>query len=136
MVEDIKVGVFERLKHSVQLLALPAEAQLKLLPSFVCKADELASDYETWREVTLRNYGKELSVDQVSSMAQLDEKLEGLTDDGSQHWSDAAVRTSPEWQDVRHLAAGVLRAFGWPAELPPSYAHEYISTDPLRRHRN
>jgi hypothetical protein len=40
MVEDTKVGVFERLKHSVQLLALPAEAQLKLLPSFVCKADE------------------------------------------------------------------------------------------------
>ncbi len=35
-----------RLKHSLQALAMPAEVQLTLFPDFVCKADELALDFD------------------------------------------------------------------------------------------
>jgi hypothetical protein len=49
-----RAGIFERLKHSIQLLASPAEFQLKMLPDFVCKADELALDFDLWREAVLR----------------------------------------------------------------------------------
>jgi hypothetical protein len=43
----MKERIFERLKHSLQLLAMPPEIQLRLLPSFVCKADELALELIT-----------------------------------------------------------------------------------------
>jgi hypothetical protein len=135
MGEYTKEAVLERLKHSVQLLALPPEAQLALLPPFVCKGDELALEFDHWRKVVLHNYGKELSVDQGSAIAELDQKLDWLTVNGEQHWGDEAVQTSPEWENVRRIAADVLKAFGWPAEGPPSHAHEYISADQVRRHK-
>lgn len=135
MGEYTKEAVFERLKHSIQLLASPPEIQLQLLPSFVCKADELALNFDQWREVALNNYEKELSIDQISATDALDVKLDWLTDNGGQHWTDEAIRTSPEWQNVRCLALNTLRAFGWPLETPPSYAHEYKPAVQDRRHR-
>jgi hypothetical protein len=39
-------GCMRRLMLSVQALAQPAEVQLSLLPDFVCKADELALDFD------------------------------------------------------------------------------------------
>jgi len=132
--EDLREAIFQRLKHSVQLLALPPDLQLELLPSFVCKADELALEFDHWREVALDNYRKELTVDQVSAISGLDEKFDWLTANGKQRWTDEAVRTSMEWKNFRCLAAVVLSAFSWPPEIPPSYAHEYISTDnPVRK---
>jgi hypothetical protein len=120
----MKENIFERLEHSVQLLASPPDIQLQRLPRFVCKADELVLDFDPWQDVIFRNYGKELSVDQISSIRKLDEKLHWLTKNGVQHWTDDAVRTSPEWRNVQSLAASVLKAFGWSPESPPSYAHE------------
>jgi len=130
-----KEAVFERLKHSVQLLASQAEIQLRLLPEFVCKADELALEFDHWREVTLDNYGNDLTPDQASGITALDEKLSSLTNDGAQHWTDDAIRFSSDWQIVRRLAARVLEAFGWPLENPTSHTNEYISEDQFRRHR-
>jgi len=132
-----KDAIFQRLKHSVQLLASSPEIQLQLLPSFVCKADELARDFDLWQEVTLHNYRGDLNRSQLSALAALDEKLGWLTHDGVKHWTDEAVRTSREWQEVRCLANRVLDAFGWPAETPPSYAHEYVGgKQPRRPERN
>jgi hypothetical protein len=131
MDDDLEMAILKRLKHSLQLLALPPEKQLDLLPPFVCKGDELALEFDHWREVTFRNYRGQLSVDQISALVELDEKLNWLTKSGAQHWTDEAVRTSSEWQDVRNLAAKALQAFSWPAETPPSYTHEYVSTDPF-----
>lgn len=125
--DDLKTGIFERLKHSVQLLASSPEVQLRLLPPFVCKADELALDFDHWREVALHNYGEDLSADQTSTLATLDQTFDRLTNGGSEHWTDEAVRYSQEWQGIRALAAAALKAFGWPLETPPSYAHEYVS---------
>jgi hypothetical protein len=129
-----KKEIFERLKHSVQLLASSPEVQLQLLPAYVCKADELVLGFDHWREVALHNYRGELSADELAALTALDEKLNWLTANGREHWSDEAVRTSPEWQNIRYLATRVLEIFGWPLETPPSYAHEYKSSDQIRRH--
>jgi hypothetical protein len=134
---NMKGAVFQRLKHSVQLLALPPKEQLELLPSFVCKGDELSGEFFHWRRVVLSNYAKGLSVDQLSAITELAGKFNWLADQGVQYWTDAAIRTSPEWEDIRRLGAGVLKAFGWPEETPPSYAHEYVSADDnIRKHRD
>src|ERR1700727_1049497 len=111
MVEPPKDAIFERLKHSVQLLASPAAIQLQLLPPFVCKADELALEFDHWQEVVLHNYGKQLSADQACAVKILKEKLHSLTLAGAEHWTDESVRNSPEWQNVRSLAADVLKVF-------------------------
>lgn len=128
--EDRKEAILKRLKHTVQLLASSAEMQLQMLPSYVFKADELALEFDRWRELTLGNYKSDLNAPQLSALTALHKKLEELTAGGEEYWTDEAIRTSREWQNVRGLAASVLNAFGWPAETPPSYAYEYIPPDP------
>ncbi len=41
-----KQWVFERLKHSLQALGLPAPAQVAYYPDFVVKTDELVLDLD------------------------------------------------------------------------------------------
>jgi len=129
MTKEQKAAIIERLKESVQLLALPPEVQLQHLPSHVCKADELALDFDQWREVALGNYANDFTAQQLSWLNALDDRLNSLTDAGKQYWTDDAVRTSPHWNEVRYLAGQVLDSFGWPKERPPSHASEYKSVD-------
>jgi hypothetical protein len=127
-----RLGIFERLKHSIQLLACPAEVQLNLLPSFVCKADELALDFDQWRLVAVSTFRSELTASQLSCLDAIGGRLSELTHMGSQHWSDDAVRESSEWQGIRALAAAALASFGWPLEAPPSHADEYVGMEEAR----
>ena len=119
-------AIFERLKHSVQLLACSAEIQLKLLPDFVCKADELALEFDHWKDVVFDNFGGDLTADQKSRIESIDRGLSDLTRMGTEHWTEHAVRESGEWQRLRALAVEALDTFGWPRQAPPSHADEYI----------
>jgi hypothetical protein len=121
-----RFGIFERLKHSIQLLASPPEVQLTLLPSFVCKADELALDFNQWCLVALSNFRSEFTPDQLLCLDAIDSSLSELTHKGSEHWTEDGVRKSDEWQVIRALACAALASFGWPIEAPPSYADEYV----------
>jgi hypothetical protein len=121
-----RLGIFERLKHSIQLLACPPQVQLQMLPDFVVKADELALDFDLWREVVLHNFRSELTTDQISSIDSIDRILSDLTDMGPEHWTDDAVLKSEEWNRIRALAAVALESFGWAREMPPSHADEYV----------
>ena len=125
-------GILEGLKHSIQLLACPAEVQLKLLPSFVCKADEFALDFDDWRLVAVGNFRSELTAGQLACLDAIDGRLSELSDMGTEYWTDDAVRRSNEWQGIRALAAAALVSFGWPEEVPPSQADDYVG--PQDRH--
>jgi hypothetical protein len=127
-----RLGIFERLKHSIQLLACPAEVQLNLLPRFVCKADELALDFDQWRLVAVSSFRSELTTSQLLCLDAIDTSLSELTALGSEHWTDDAVRKSTEWQGIRALAAAALASFGWPVEEPPSHADEYVEAESLQ----
>jgi hypothetical protein len=121
-----RLGIFEQLRRSIQLLACPPEIQLNLLPNFVCKADELALDFGHWRLVAVSNFRSELTADQLSCLDAIDSSLSELTRMGSESWTEDAVRESGEWKAVRTLAAAALESFGWPLKMPPSQADEFV----------
>jgi hypothetical protein len=118
--------VFLRLEHCLQHLAMPPESQLQLLPDFVCKADELALSFDHWREVAANNYGFQLTPSQAAALSAIDNAFVLFSDSNPEHWTDEAVRSSAEWQEIRRLAAEALSVFEWQHEMPPSYAHEFV----------
>jgi len=98
-----------------------------MIQHFVRKADELALDFDQWREIVLNNFRSELSIDQMSCMENIDRVLSELTHMGPEHWTEDAVRESEEWKRVRTLATAALEAFGWERQKPPSHADEYVA---------
>jgi hypothetical protein len=120
----------ERMKHALQLLACTAETQFQLHPPLVCVADELALNFDNWCLACIGDYGSELTPDQVSSLAIINEKLDSFGESVEDFWTDEAVHNSAQWESIRKLAAQALRTFGWPTDVPPSYAHEYVKNEP------
>jgi len=121
-----RLAIFERLKHSVQLLASPPDVQLKMLPCSVNRADELALDFDLWREIVLNNFRSQLSAKQMSAIEKIDRSLSLLTRMRPECWTEEAVRQSEEWKRIRALAGDALKSFGWPQETPPSHADEFV----------
>jgi hypothetical protein len=110
----------------VQHLACPADIQLELLAAFVCKADEIALNFDHWRSTTVSNYRNELTSEQISSLEALDGELAEISRTGAEVWTEAAVREFQQWRKLRERAAISLSLFGWRLEAPPSYVKEYV----------
>jgi hypothetical protein len=88
MYEADGTWIFERLKHSLQLLACRAEIQLNNFPNFVAVADELALDFENFRATLTGNYRTELTAEQASCLDSLERSLSELNEET---WSNGAV---------------------------------------------
>jgi hypothetical protein len=131
--QDHKEEILMRLKHSIQMLALPADLQLDLLPSYVSKADALALEFDQWREVALHNYRDDFTSFQLSSLLALDAKLGSHTTDTEDRWTVEAIRKFRDWQEIRSLASQTLETFGWPHDVPPSHSDEYIPEDRMKK---
>lgn len=125
-----RLNILVRLKHALQALALPAHIQLGLLPDFVCKADELALDFDHWCSTVLQSEQGSLTEVQWSQLVAVDTALTEMNS-GDQPfvWTDDAVIRRPEWQHVRVLAQAALDAFIWSLETPPTYRYEYVNSD-------
>lgn len=123
--EQRKWWILERLKHSLQALALPAAAQLAHLPDFVVKTDELVLDFDHWRDCAVVNYRGEMTEAQLRSLETLDKHIENPSGDRTV-WDESALYGHPFWAKVRRLAIEALNAFGWAQGTPPIYAHEYV----------
>jgi len=67
-----RVGVFEPLAHSIQLLAAQPDNQLRLLPHVVGRADEIGLEFTHGREVVIKNFGPDLSADRVAGLESID----------------------------------------------------------------
>jgi hypothetical protein len=105
-----KALVFGRLKHSLQLLAAPPDIQLRVVPAFGYRADELYLSFEHWRSKLLVHFESELQADQLSCLGSL-QKI--FVEMNHECWTDSGVAGSLEWQNVRSLSAQTLKAFGW-----------------------
>jgi len=105
-----KAWVFDRLKHSLQLLAAPPDIQLRVVPAFGYRADELFLSFDHWRAKLLDNFQSELAAEQLSCLDCLQETFVRM---GHECWTDNGVHDSTEWQRVRQLSDRTLRAFGW-----------------------
>jgi len=114
---------FGQLRWALQVLALPAQDQVRLFPNWVVKADELALDLDHWALVVCGNYAQELSQEQSGALAGLNERLNAMSRLGAEFqedlWTEEALSSSPHWAHVRQLAADALVAFGWSVESPP-----------------
>ena len=110
--------ILRHLQWSLQALAQPGEVQFSLFPRFVVVPDELALEFDNWY-CTARDVTK-FTTEQVAALGALDMKLTSMSASGSPHWTDAALREDPDWENVRRLARGALQAFGWPDAPPPS----------------
>ena len=116
-----------RFQHALQALALPAVVQVQLFPDFVCKADELALNFDHWSSCMLAWYRDTLTPAQRDPIDAIDHHLARMS--GTHNaalWTDEALHEAPEWNEVRQLARHALAAFGWEETTPPSYEHEYV----------
>jgi hypothetical protein len=121
---EIADNVLQHLRHSLQLLASPAQAQLSHFPAgWVVLTDEMVLDFDSWVE-RISSYWK-LSKEQKARLTELDEFLNKMSDSSnSDLWTDEALSSDPRWEEVRTLAKAALIAFGWPIEIPPPAREE------------
>jgi hypothetical protein len=118
--------MIKQLIHALQALAAPAELQLARFPDFVVKADELALDFDDALRCAAQA-GSPLSPAQHTALDRVDDVLRRMSTAGNAHvWSDAALRSAPDWATVRSLAADALRALGAPVEPPPPNDAVYV----------
>lgn len=113
-------GVKQQFQWAVQALAQPADVQPSLFPSFVVVADELALEFDNWRQAFESNFRNSWSPEQREAVAALDQLLSEMSGpDKPELWLDEGCLNHPKWSEVRQLAGQVLTAYGWLPGLPP-----------------
>lgn len=117
--------------QSLQLLACPPEIQLGKFPPFVHTPDEMALDFDNFRSAFAGNFRSELTSEQLHYLELIDRHFEQMSKD---NFSPDGVRSSAEWQRIRELASGALKAFGWPLDDPPRRDHEFVPGGPSEKH--
>ena len=115
--------IFQRLKHSLQALALPDQQQAQLFPTSVVVTNELVLDFDHWQSCTVGNYRTELTESQLRSLTNLNDKIDNAD---QSVWREDALGSHLFWIELRELAIRALEAFGWPLAVPPSYKHEFV----------
>jgi hypothetical protein len=116
--------MIERLIHSLQALAAPADFQLA---RFVAKPDELALDFDDAFRLVSDCPQLELDTEQRECLDRLDHFLEQRSGpDTPDFWTESAIRTSAEWVELRALAADALACLNAPRILPPPTDAVYI----------
>lgn len=120
---DNQRGVRKQFRWALQALACDADVQFTLFPDFVCKADELASDYGHWSEVARSVFAGQFSTEQLAALGAIDARLDAMSRGGTEFneelWYEGALGTKPQWKELRSLATAALAWFGWPAAIPP-----------------
>jgi hypothetical protein len=103
-----------QLRDALQQAALPAEGQIAKLKG--CDVPfEVADDAGHWIQWALQWPEAKLTDEQRSSLAELDELIDRMSGEHNAHvWTDEALRSRPEWNEVRRMACKALELFGWP----------------------
>lgn len=111
----------DKLQRAVLALAQPADVQVSLFPEFVCKAGELALDFEDGL-YELVGHEDEITDEQRAAVEALDEIITGMGgEQNASFWTEKALRSDPAWDEIRSAAKAVIAAFGWELRTgPPS----------------
>lgn len=119
-----------QLQRAVIALAQPADIQLSLFPDFVCKADELALDFEDGLYEMI-GQEEQFSDEQRAAIDALDKLIS--SNSGERHasfWTEAAVREHPIWDEIRAAAKATASAFDWSLHSVSSTSVVYIPALP------
>lgn len=98
--------LFASLRESLRLVAADGATALASLPDGCCKADELALDFDNFRSAVVGNFAAELPSELVAALTAVDAAIDLVIDDG---WSERAVLSAPEWEEIRQRAAVALK---------------------------
>ena len=97
-------------------LAAAGSDQRTLFPDDVVQPEQLGLDFSRCARIVRSDDESDLSEEQVDALAALEQKLVTMSRDGAEFgaelWTEAALRTSEHWADVRKLALSALAAFG------------------------
>jgi len=116
----------ERLERAVLALAQPADVQLSLFPDFVCKADELALDFEEALDGFFGFEGEIGECERINLNA-LDRLILSKSGKANESfWTDEALLSHPTWDEIRVAAKSAVAAFGWELRRPPPSGAIYI----------
>lgn len=116
----------DQLQRAVLALAQPANVQLSLFPDFVCKADELALNFEDGL-YELVGHENEITPEQRSAVDALDQIITDMSGKpNASFWTEEALRSHPTWDEIRSAAKAVVVAFGWELKRPPPSGAVYI----------
>jgi hypothetical protein len=111
---------FRRLKRTLEALAARHTAEPSLFPDAVVRPDELALNFENCAAAVRARDDVEVSPPQVSALAALDDQFATMSrlaaEVDADVWSEEALRTDENWEQVRRLAGEALAAFGWDTE--------------------
>jgi hypothetical protein len=104
-----------QLRWSLQSLAMTGSDQQPLFAEHAPGAGALASEFDRCASLVRLEHGADLTAVQTDALAALAGMLATMSRDGTELdadlWTDAAVRTSEQWADVRRLANAALDAF-------------------------
>jgi len=113
----------DKLKHTLQALALSSEEQLALFPTFAITADELALDFDNWFKANKRD----LNDQEITILNRINSILENKSQEVEKSfWTDVALKTNDGWEQIRSLSKEALEIFNWPLEKPPVEKNEFI----------
>ena len=108
--------------RDLQALAADPEVLIAAYPKGVPVADDLSNDLENRLLIAQDYVVKEGLVTQEmwDRIVRVDAKLEEMSNRYDMSlWTDDALRTRPEWVEVRRLAREALEAMGYDLEPPP-----------------
>ena len=105
MAEVNREWLFRSLRDSLRLLAADGATALAGVPGGCCKPDELALNFDDFRSAVVGNFAAELPPELLAALADVDAAFSPIAGCG---WSEAAVRSAPEWAVVRKRAGVAL----------------------------
>jgi hypothetical protein len=120
-------GVRNQLRWALQALACDGIQQIQLFPARACKPFELADDFATWANMARSLFAGLFTPEQLGTLQKIDSSLEKLSREDEALWTDDALHSRPEWEELRSMAKVALGSFGWPIERPPEGRSRYIS---------
>ena len=125
-------NVMQPLREVLQALAAPAEQQIARYPQVAVTADELALEFND-ALLLLESEAIKLNGDQLAMLLALDAFLNQMSGaERAELWTSDALRSAPEWIEVREASREGLAVFGWPPDpLPPSRG-VFVSGRPSR----
>ena len=120
-------GSLARLRDALRALALPADAQKGLLPSFTGGPDEFALHFDQELRAVTADGAIRMSQAQRRALNSVDGLLDRMSgQDNARLWTARALANSREWTRLRQAAKSALEAFGWGLEVPPARPFEHI----------
>lgn len=131
MSREEESAALRALEWSVTAIAQSAEIQIDLFPAFACAADELALDFdEAFQRVKSLKMQDKIEATAWRELETLDTSLEKISGpERAEYWTDDALRTRVEWEELRGLAKLIAYEMDWSLAPPPKDRSIYVGHD-------